>query len=422
MTNNELLITGASQLVTLRGPARPRIGRELRELSIIEDGAVLVRGESIAAIGSSSHIDQLAGRTARRIDARGRVVMPGFVDAHTHPVFAGTRENEFEMRSLGLTYQEIAQAGGGIRATVRKTREASEAELFEASLPRIKWFLDHGTTTIEAKSGYGLTPDDELKILRVIRRLDAETPLDLVPTFLGAHEIPDEYRGSADSREDYIELVTSVMLPQVASQGLAKFADVFCEAGVFTVDESRRVLSRAKELGLGIRIHADQLSSSGGALLAAQMAASTADHLEWVEDVGIEALMRAGVSAVLLPGAVFSLGLTRYPPARAMVEAGLPIVIATDFNPGSSPTPSMQMVLSIACTQMRLTPSEAITASTINAAYSVNRGSSVGSIEVGKEADLVVFNCSDHRQIPYFYGVNHADTVIKAGRVVNKTE
>jgi imidazolonepropionase len=275
--------------------------------------------------------------------------------------------------------------------------------------------LEHGTTTVEAKSGYGLTLADELKILRVIQRLNADTPLDLIPTFLGAHEIPDEYR---DAREDYIRLVTDVMLPQVAAEGLARYCDVFCESHVFTVDETRRVLTSAKQLGLGLRVHAEQLSLSGGAYLAAVLEAASADHLEWIDDKGISALARRGVIAVLLPGAVFNLGLTRYAPARAMIEAEVPIALATDFNPGSSPTPSMQMILSIACTQMRMTPAEAITAATINAAYSLECGDSVGSLEPGKQADLVVFDCPDYRQIPYFFGVNHASVVIKSGRVV----
>ncbi|HEV8488003.1 MAG TPA: imidazolonepropionase [Blastocatellia bacterium] len=416
--NTELLITGASQIVTLRGPGRARTGAEMRELAIIENGALLVRGESIAAVGRAPQVEPLASSDAQRIDARGRVVLPGFIDAHTHPVFAGSREDEYEMRAAGATYQEIASRGGGIRSTVRKTRAASEAELFESALPRIKQILAHGTTTIEAKSGYGLTLADELKLLRVIRRLNQETPLDLVPTFLGAHEIPDEYRGSGGSREEYIRIVTGEMLPRVAAEGLAEYSDIFCEASVFTVHESRRVLRTARDLGLGIRIHADQLSLSGGALLAAELGAASADHLEWIGGEEMEALVRAGVTAVLLPGAVFNLGLTRYPPARAMIEAGLAVVLATDFNPGSSPTPSMQMILSLACTQMKMTPAEAIIASTINPAYSLNRGMQVGSIETGKQADIVLFDCSDYRQIPYYFGVNHARLVIKRGCIV----
>ncbi|HXG68413.1 MAG TPA: imidazolonepropionase [Blastocatellia bacterium] len=416
----ELLITNCSQLVTLAGPARPRLQAELRELSIIEDGAVLVRDGVIAAAGPASEIERQASSGAARIDANRCVVTPGFVDAHTHPVFAGTREDEYEMRAAGFTYQQIAERGGGIRSTVRKTRAASEDELFALARPRVRWLLEHGTTTIEAKSGYGLTLADELKILRVIRRLDRETPLDLIPTFLGAHEVPDEYRaGDLEAgRENYVRLVIEEMLPEVAAQNLARYADIFCESHVFTVEQSRRVLARAKELGLGIRMHAEQLSLCGGARIAAELGAATADHLEWVDEEGIAAMRQAGVMAVLLPGAVFNLGLTRYPPARRLIEAGVGVALATDFNPGSSPTPSMQMILSIACTQMRLTPAEALTAATINAAYSLNLGDRVGSLEPGRQADLVIFDCADYRQIPYLFGINHVKTVLKAGQVV----
>jgi len=387
----------------------------MRELAIIEDGALLVRDGVIAAVGSSSEIAAQAAPDALHVDASGLVVMPGFVDAHTHPVFAGTREDEYEMRAAGFTYQDIAARGGGIRSTVRKTRAASEDDLFAMALPRVGWLLEHGTTTIEAKSGYGLSVDDELKILRVIKRLNEATPLELIPTFLGAHEIPDEYR---TAREDYIALILDEMLPRVASEGLARYADIFCESHVFTVDESRRILTRAKELGLGLRLHADQLTLCGGGELAAELHAATADHLEWIDDAGIRTLADANVIAVLLPGAVFNLGLTRYAPARRMIETGLAVAMATDFNPGSSPTPSMQMALSIACTQMRMTPAEAIVAATINAAYSLACGDRIGSLETGKQADLVVFDCPDYRQIPYFFGINHARTVIKRGRVV----
>ncbi|HYP27631.1 MAG TPA: imidazolonepropionase [Blastocatellia bacterium] len=417
----ELLITKAGQLVTLAGAARPRVGREMRELGIIEDGALLARDGLIVAAGTSSEVEPLASPDAERIDARGMVVTPGFVDAHTHVVFAGTREDEYELRAEGFTYQQIAARGGGIRSTVRKTRAASEEQLFEMALPRVRLLLEHGTTTAEAKSGYGLTVEDELKILRVIRRLDRETALDLVPTFLGAHEVPDEYRDAGDSaraRESYISLVVDEMLPRVAEEKLAEYCDVFCESHVFTADESRRVLARAKELGLGVRLHAEQLSLSGGGRLAAELGAASADHLEYLDDSGIELLRSAGVVAVLLPGAVFNLGLTRYPPARKMIESGVAVAIATDFNPGSSPTPSMQMALSIACTQMRMTPAEAITAATVNAAYSLGRGARAGSLEAGRQGDIVIFDCADYRQIPYFFGVNHARVVIKSGRVV----
>jgi imidazolonepropionase len=384
----------------------------MRELGIIEKGALLARGGRIVALGTASELGAEVGGEVSVVDAHNGVVMPGFVDAHTHPVFAGTREDEYEMRAAGMTYREIAERGGGIRSTVRKTRAATEDELFDAALPRVRWLLEHGTTTVEAKSGYGLTTEDELKILRVIRRLDNQTALELIPTFLGAHEIPDEYR---DRRTEYVNLVVDEMLPRIAEESLACYCDVFCESHVFTVDESRLVLRRAKGLGLGLRLHADQLSLSGGARLAAELGAASADHLEWVDPGGIEALARAGTTAMLLPGAVFNLGLARYAPARKLIDAGVAVAIATDFNPGSSPTPSMQIILSIACTQMKLTPAEAITAATINAAYSLGRGESIGSLDAGKQCDVVVFDCQDYRQIPYFFGVNHAAVVIKKG-------
>jgi len=410
-----LIITNISQLVTLSGPPRPRIGEELRRLHIIEDGALIARDGQIVAIGRSRDLEDQLEPDAEQIDAGGGVAMPGFVDAHTHPVFAGTRENEYEMRALGKTYQEIAAEGGGIRATVRRTRAASEDELFNIARNHVDWFLRHGTTTVEAKSGYGLSVEDELKILRVIRRLNRETPLELVPTFLGAHEVPDEFR---QDRRGYIKLIIEEMLPRVAQEGLAEYADVFCEQRVFSLEETRAILSAATKYGLKLRLHADQLSSFGGARLASELGAATADHLEHIDAAAIEALKNSGVIPVLLPGAVFNLGASKYPPAREMIEAGLPVVIATDFNPGSSPTPNMQICLSVACTQMRMTPAEAITASTINAAYSIGRGHRLGSLEVGKQADIVIFDCSDYRQIPYFFGVNHVSTVIKRGTII----
>jgi imidazolonepropionase len=419
--DSELIITHASQLITLAGPARPRIRSEMGELAMIDDGAVLIRDGLIAATGESRAILSQAGENARVIDAAGSVVMPGYVDAHTHPVFAGTREDEYCLRAAGLTYQEIAARGGGILSTVRKTRAASEQELFGLALPRVQRFLSYGTTTIEAKSGYGLTLDDELKILRVIRRLARETPLDVVPTFLGAHEIPAEFRNPDEpgqGRGEYLRLVTDEMLPAVARERLARFCDVFCETHVFTPEESRTVLNRAGELGLGARLHAEQLTLCGGARLGAELGAATVDHLENIDTDGIALLSVSGVIGVLLPGAVFNLGSTRFAPARKLIDAGVPVVLATDFNPGSSPTPSMQMIHSIACTQMRMTPAECITASTINAAYSLSLGGQIGSLEVGKQGDVVIFDCADYRQIPYFFGVNHVRAVVKRGEIV----
>jgi imidazolonepropionase len=415
----DLLVVNCSQLVTLAGPERPRVGGEMRELSIIEGGAMLVRGDLVERVGEREEVEGLAGPDAEVLDAGRRVVMPGFVDAHAHPVFAGNRADEFERRAAGATYQEIAAAGGGIRSTVRRTREASEDELLAAARRRGEWFVRTGTTTVEAKSGYGLSVEDELKMLRVVRRLNAEGSPDggprYVPTFLGAHETPDEYRGR---RGDYVELIVNEMLPRVAAEGLAEFCDVFCEERVFGPEESRRVLEAARSRNLGLRVHADQLSLSGGARLAAELRAKTADHLEHADAAGIEALRRAGVQPVLLPGSVYALGSRRYPPAREMIGAGLAVVLATDFNPGSSPTPSMTMVLSLAATQMRMTPAEGIVAATVNAAHSLNRGAEVGTLERGRRADFVLHDCEDYRELAYFFGVEHARAVYSGGREI----
>lgn len=410
-----LAVVNCAQLLTLRGPARPRVGAEMRELSVIEDGALLVRGGRIERVGTRGEIESHVKDGCEVFDAGGRVVMPGFVDAHAHPVFAGSRADEFEKRAAGVTYQEIAAAGGGIRSTVRATRAADEDELVRIARRRESWFLRSGTTTVEAKSGYGLSVEDELKMLRVVRRLNEGGAVAYVPTFLGAHEVPDEYRAR---RAEYVELVMREMLPRVAAERLAEFCDVFCEERVFTIEESRRILSAARAHGLALRVHADQLSLSGGALLAAELKAKTADHLEHADAEGIAALRRAGVQPVLLPGSVYALGSKRYPAAREMIDRGLAVVLATDFNPGSSPTPSMTMVLSIAATHMRLSPAEGVTAATVNAAHSLNRGGETGTLEEGKSADFVVHDCADYRELAYFFGVEHAHAVFAAGRPV----
>ena len=410
-----LAIINCKQLVTLAGPARPRVGAEMRELSIIEDGAMLVRDDRIERVGTRHEIESLIGEGCKVIDAGGRVVLPGFVDAHTHPVFAGTRANEFEERAGGATYQEIAARGGGIKSTVAATRAAGIEELVQSGKRYCQWFLRCGTTTVEAKSGYGLTLEDELKILRAIKRLNEETPLRYVPTFLGAHDIPNEY---ATQRDEYIRLVIEEIIPLVAAQKLAEYCDVFCEAQVFTDDESRRILSAARSYGLGLRLHADQMSLSGGAELAAELSTVTADHLEHTNTEGIAALKAASVQPVLLPGSVYALGSRRYAAAREMIEAGLAVVLATDFNPGSSPTPAMPMVLSLASTHMKMTPAESVTAATINAAYSLGRGNQLGSLEAGKIADFVIHESTDYRELAYFFGVEHAWRVYAAGRLV----
>jgi imidazolonepropionase len=412
--SKSLAVVGASQLVSLAGPGRPRVGAEMRELAIIDNGAMLIRDGRIVRTGANSEIEKLIDVDCHVVYAAGRVVMPGFVDAHTHPVFAGNRADEFEMRAAGKSYQEIAASGGGIRSTVRKTRAANEDELFAASKRYSEWFLRSGTTAIEAKSGYGLTLEDEIKMLRVIRRLDEDTPLRLVPTFLGAHALPDEYK---DNRSGYVDLIVNEMIPMVARGGLARFCDVFCESGAFDVDESRRILRAAQAQGMGLRVHADQFTQIGGSQLAAELGAITADHLERSGRSEITALKSANVQPVLLPASVLMTGSRNYPDARAMIDGGLAVVLATDFNPGTSPTPSMLMVLTLASAQMKMSPAEAVTAATINAAYSLGLGDQIGSLEAGKRADFVIHDCEDYRELGYFAGIEHPVAVYVEGRL-----
>lgn len=405
-----LAVLHASQLVTLAGPQRPRVGPELSELGIIRDGGLLVRDGKIELVGTSAEIESKAG-DAEIIDAGGKVVLPGFVDAHTHLVFGGNRLDDFERRARGETYEQIAKAGGGIWSTVEKTRAASESDLVVQARKHAEWFLRCGTTTVESKSGYGLTLDDELKILRVMRRLNEETPLEIVPTFLGAHAVPRDTR-----RDEYVEEVINEMLPRVTTDNLAEFCDVFCEHGYFDIEQSRRILNAAKRVGLKLRIHADQLTNSGAARLAAELKSTTADHLEKIDQQGITALSAAHVQPVLLPGSVYALGSNGYPPAQQMISAGLAVVIATDFNPGSSPTASMPMVLSLACTQMKMSPAEAISAATINPAHSLGRGDEIGSVERGKRANFSIFDCEDYREIAYWFGMPQTYSVYVKGR------
>ncbi len=398
-----LAIVGCSQLITLRGGAGPRTGPAMRELGIVENGAVLIEGDAIVEAGPAAALR--IPPVCEVIDAQGRVVMPGFIDAHTHPVFATPRGAEMD----------VASGRGGIPSTVRRTRAATEEQLFQSAKLRAARFLRCGTTTIEAKSGFGLTLADELKLLRVIRRLDRDGVIRTVPTFLGAYLVPEEYRAR---RSDYVDLVSREMLPKVAAERLAEYCDVFCEPEVFSVAECRQVLDKARFLGLGLRIHADQFSDSNGAALAAELGAATADHLECTDAAGLAGLHDTGVQPVLLPASVYALNSGVYADARAMVDDGMGVVLATGFNPGSSPTPSMTMVLSLAATQMNMTIAEGITAATVNAAHSLGRGDRIGSIEAGKLADIVIHDCRDYRELGYCFGVEHAWRVFIGGRQV----
>ena len=413
-----LIIKNIGQVVTLREGATPRLARSMSELGIIENGAILIRAERIVWVGPTRELPVRApdGRY-QTVDGVGLdlVALPGFVDSHTHPVFGGTRANEYDLRCQGKSYQEIAAAGGGIRASVRQLRAASPEHLADRTERHFHQFLSHGTTTIEAKSGYGLSLEDEIKSLQVLATLRGRSKLETLSTFLGAHDVPDELRGS---RAEYVRRIVEEMIPRVAREQLAHFCDVFCDDGYFTVEESRTILKAAKAAGLALRIHADQLAHSGGARLAAELSALSADHLEWIDADDIEALRKAGTVATLVPGSTFNLGLCRYPPARDLIEAGVPVALATDFNPGSCFTLNMQLILSIACSQMRMTPAEAITAATLNAACSLGLSERLGSLEEGKQADIALMNVADYREIPYFFGVNHCAMTIKKGKIV----
>jgi imidazolonepropionase len=411
------LITGCSQILTLRGPV-PRRGRALGQVEIIRDGAILVHQDRIAAVGTKRRIERLPrARRAEKLELAGRVVLPGFVDSHTHLIFPFSRAAEYEQRISGATYEEIARSGGGIRSTVKHLRRASARVLKDRALKNLREFAAHGTTTIEAKSGYGLDWKSELKILEILYDLHQEHPLDIHATFLGAHVVPPEFRRRPEA---YVDLLTQRWIPTVATAGLAEFCDVFCDRGAFTVDQSRRILMAGRAGGLVPRIHAEQLQHTGAARLAIELQAASADHLEKINRSDIRALGLSNVVCTMLPGCCFHLGLKDYAPARALIEAGAILGLATDFNPGTSPTLSMTMILSLACTQMRMTPAEAITAATINPAYSLRVHDRVGSLEVGKYADLAVFDVADYREIPYYFGVNLCSLTMKRGAILHR--
>ncbi len=413
----DLIVRNIGQLATLEGPAGVRRGAAMRELSLVTDGAVAAREGRIVAAGPESDVlaSVDAAPDAFVLDAEGGVVTPGLIDPHTHAVFAATRENEFAMRVEGKSYEEIAEAGGGIRSSVRSLRRADPDELLENGRRTLDRMLEFGTTTVEVKSGYGLTLASELKMLRVTSELSDTHVMDVVPTFLGAHEFPDEWR---DDREGYVTVLTDEMLPAVAAEKLARFCDVFCEEGVFTVDQSRRVLTAAAGHGMGSKLHADELHPFGGAELAAELKAVSADHLVCASDEGVRAMAAAGVVAVLLPGTTLSLGKGDFAQARKMIDEGLPVALATDCNPGSSMTESMQIIAALASMALRMTPEEVIVAATVNAAAALRADDVVGSLTPGRQCDLVVWEVDDYRAIPYHYGVNLVKSVVKRGDVV----
>jgi len=416
----EYLISPCSQLLTLAGAAGPRRGKEQADVGLIEDGALWIVDNQIKMAGARVEVEQaLKGRNIAIIPARDCVVMPGFVDCHAHPVFMESRLQEFEQRILGSSYEEIAAHGGGILSTVRKVRAATQDEVIQAAIPRLWAFLKHGTTTLEAKSGYGLDLESEIKMLEAIRALNGLTPLELVPTFLGAHEIPPEYR---DASQGYVHTLVHTILPEVARRGLAEYCDAFVEPQFFDLAAADAVFLAARELGLKIRLHADQLSRSGATRLGVRLGAVSIDHLEQIGEEEIRLMARSSATAVLLPGSVYHLGRTLYPPARRLIDAGVPVALATDFNPGSSPVWNMQMILSLACTQMRMTPAEAVVAATMNGACALGRGDRCGSLEAGRQADVCILDVSDYREIPYYFGVNHCRMVFKHGRMIYQND
>lgn len=398
------LFINASQVVTCAGPARPRRGAELADAQVRADAGVSVSAEGrVLAVAPDAEL-RAAHPRATLVDCARGVLTPGFVDSHTHAIFGRPRHEEQELRAAGVGYLEIAKRGGGIHSSVRDLRARSEDELVAMARERLLRLAAHGTTTVEVKSGYGLSLDAELKTLRVIRRLQAELPLRLVPTFLGAHEIPLEYREAPRSREAYLALVIEEMLPVVAREGLARFCDVFCEPGVYTAEESRRLLTAARGHGLGLKLHADELEHAAAAELAAELGATSADHLAAISPEGIRALAGAGTVATLLPGTMLFLGRPKQAPARTLIEAGCAIALASDFNPGTSPTVNFPLILTLAVSQLRLSVAEAFVAATVNGAAAVGLAERVGQVAPGFEADLALFDVADHREIPYWYG------------------
>jgi imidazolonepropionase len=412
MTSVDLIIKNAGELLTLSTSSKEESG-----LGIIRNGAVAVKNGKIIWVGKTDELSKSVAMKpgGQEIDVQGKVVMPGLIDSHTHLVFAGSRENEFEQRIQGLSYLEIAETGGGILSTVEATRKASFDELLSLGKRRLDRMLSKGVTTIEAKSGYGLSLKDELKILKVTQALNQSHPIDIIPTFLGAHTVPKEFR---NGRKRYIDLLIQEMIPKVAQERLAEFCDVFCEEKAFSLEESRKILETGKKYGLKPKIHADQLSPGGGAELAAEVGAYSADHLEYVSQNGMEQMAEKRVTAVLLPGASFFLSMKKFPPAREMIKKGVAVALATDLNPGSSMTESLPLMMTMGCTMFKMTPIEVIQATTIHAAKSMGREKEIGSLDIGKQADVLVLDIPNYRYLLYHFGIDHVEMVIKKGRMV----
>ena len=413
-----IFIRNASQLITLMGSSpSPLIKEKMSNLGIIENGSVWIEDGIIQAVGQDNELaEKFAARIdqAEVVDAAGKLVTPGLVDPHTHLVFAGSRENEFNMRLKGATYMEIMNAGGGIHATTKRTIKASHEELFQESFERLNQFLLHGVTTVEAKSGYGMEWETEKKQLEVAEQLNEQHPIDVVSTFMGAHAVPKEYK---DHPDDFVTLLVDEMIPKVAELRLAVFNDVFCEQGVFTPGQARTILEAGKRFGLIPKIHADEIEPYQGAELAAEVEAISADHLLKASEKGLKSMAEIGVIGVLLPGTAYFL-MAEFANGRKMVDLGVPVALSTDCNPGSSPTVALPFIMNLACLKMGMTPAEVITAATINAAHAIGRGQEIGSLEVGKKGDVTIFNVENYMKLQYSYGMNHVDTVVKRGEVV----
>jgi len=408
-------------MLTLRGRG-PRRGRALSSLGIIKDGALLIRDGRIVGVGTRAKVESLTGaRATEKLDVEGRVILPGFVDSHTHLIHAASRAEEYELKIAGASYEEIARKGGGILNSVKKLRAATSESLKRRALAALREFAAYGTTTIEAKSGYGLDVTSELKILELHRELRQEQPVEIISTFLGAHAVPAEYRGTPDGPQRYVSMLIQRLIPEVAERKLAEFCDVFCDRGAFSRAQAEQILQAGIRHGLTPRIHAEQLTRTGATQLAIQLGAASCDHLEQVNQADIRALAKSKTVATLMPGCDFHLGLKHYAPARGLIDAGSIVALATDYNPGTSPTLSMPMVLSLACTQLRMTPAEAIVAATINGAYALRREKQIGSLEEGKQADLGVFDVEDYREIPYYFGVSKCWMTIKRGEILPRT-
>lgn len=416
--SNPVFIRNAAQLVTLQGGSHaPLVKEAMSELGIIENGSVWIEDGVIVAVGTDEELLASFGERlgeAEIVDASGKLVTPGLVDPHTHLVHAGSRENEFNMRLQGATYMEIMNAGGGIHATTRRTKAASHEELFQESYERLNQFLRHGVTTVEAKSGYGMEWETELKQLEVAKQLNEQHVVDVVSTFMGAHAVPKEYK---ENPEEFVRQLVEEMIPKVAELGLAEFNDVFCEHGVFTPEQSKVILEAGRKYGLIPKIHADEIEPYEGAELAAEVGAISADHLLRASENGMKVMASKGVVGVLLPGTAYFL-MAESANGRKMIDFGVPVALSTDCNPGSSPTVSLPFIMNLGCLKMGMTPAEVLIAATINAAHAINRGSEIGSLEVGKKADITIFNVGNYMKLQYSYGVNHTDTVLKNGQVV----